>query len=81
MNDTEKILNEIMNTLEGMKLIKKASITSLASYLGVSRNTIYNLIKDDRITIKIFKQIKKDENIKHIYISDCYIIDRILMGL
>lgn len=81
MNDTELLLNEIMKTLKDLEYIQKSSIRHLAKYFEISHQNLYNFIKDDRISIKFFKAIKKDKHLKHIYISDIYIIDRILMGL
>jgi hypothetical protein len=81
MNETELILLLIGEILHDEKLINKISIHLIANYFNLSHTAIYKMMKNDRITIKFFKLIKTDELLKHINISDDYIINKILMGL
>lgn len=74
MNDTELLIKELETTLN------VSGVRSLAKRLGVSHTAIYNMIKKDRITIKFFKLIKTNEILKGVYITDDYIVNKILMG-
>ena len=74
MNDTELLIKELIT------ISKTNGVRSFASKIGISHTAIYNMIKNDRITIKFFKLIKTNENLKNVYISDDYIVNNILMG-
>jgi predicted DNA-binding protein YlxM (UPF0122 family) len=80
-NETDLIINFIIDELYEKKEIKDKNIRELATYFNFSHTAIYGMIKKNRITIKFFKQIKINEITKHINISDSYIINNILMGL
>ena len=79
MNDTELIINDLITTLKEESLLK-GGVRSLAKYFGISHTAIYNMIKNDRITIKFFKAIKTDEKLSLVVITDKYIVNNILMG-
>ena len=74
MNDTAILIKELKATL------KIKGTRSFCKVVGVSHTAIYNMIKNDRITIKFFKTIKTNEKLKGVYISDDYIVNKILMG-
>lgn len=77
MNETQYIIEDIKVILRANALISN-NIRSLASYFNLSHTSIYNMIKEDRISIKLFKMIKQDPILKHININDIYIINNIL---
>lgn len=81
MNETELIMDLIIEVLLDSESIKSDSYREVASYFNLSHTAIYDMVKKDRITIKFFKLIKTDEQLKFINISENYLINHILMGI
>lgn len=81
MSETILIMETVASILLDEELIRSNSIRDVAMYFNLSHTALYKMIKQDRISIKFYKLIKVDEKLKHINISESYIINNILMGL
>lgn len=80
-NETEHIIFYIIDLLYNAKKIQKQSVKEMATYFGLSKTAIYNMISKDRITIKFFKKIKMEQTTKDIEFNDNYLINHILLGV
>ena len=80
-NETEQIIFYVIELLYNAKKIQKQNVKEMATYFGLSKTAIYNMISKDRITINFFKKIKTEIITKDIEFSDNYLINHILLGV
>lgn len=80
-NETEHIIFYIIELLYNARKIPKDNVKEMATYFGLSKTAIYNMISKDRITIKFFKKIKMEQTTKDIEFNDNYLINHILLGV
>lgn len=56
-NKTEEIIEDLMFQMRQDGIIKKMSVRQLATFLGFSHTQIYNMMKDDSLTISFLREL------------------------